>query len=363
MGKNKLFKNIITMILLGCSLSFFSCSKEKKEVSNKKSESFDISETVKVAEKYMDKLVQGDYDACKSFYSEDLKSELLKTPGNLANEVPIMGYKIEESNQVGYSGMIKINVSRASLNTPSATLHQYIMKISKKDDKYVIESIISNNLKETFSKGRSIRIRSKNDVKTNLLVNFSGMPKYAFSKDDKGELFRLKVPMNYFGSSCISYTGEKVCINTTDSKDNYLAVLSVDESLKTIGEEEKKQGDEENSSEVEEVKEKPIGKDIFSLDILKDTKVIHMDFSPDEGFIEVSYERPFYGKFIRIYNTSNGDIIPFSFEEEYNIKNADLEFVKFDKSNVIYKVIPKEKNSVGTLWQLDLKKFKATKVQ
>lgn len=363
MGKNKIFRIIIVIMILSCSVSIFACTKKENENSNKKGKSFDIKETIKVAEDYMDNLMKGDYDACKNLYSEKFKSELIKTSSNMVNEMPIMGYKIEETNQVGYSGMIKIDVTRASLNASYGTLHQYIIKISKIDDKYLIDSIVSTALKETFSKGITMRIRSKDDVNTNLLANFSGIPKYSFSKDDKSEMFKLKVPMQSFGACCISYSGEKVCISTTDLKDVYLAIISVDESLKTQGEENKGTTQDGGKSEGEEVKEKPVGKDIFSLDILRDTKVTHIVFSSDESFIEVSYERPSYGKFIRIYSTSNGDMIPFSFEEEYNIKNNDVEFVKFSKDFAIYKVIPKDNKSMATMWQLNLKDFKSEKIE
>lgn len=365
MDKNKLFRIIIVIMLLSCSVVFFACSKKEKENNNKKANNFDIKETVKVAEDYMDNLMKGDYSACKDLYSDKFKSESKIPPSITVNEMPIMGYKIEETNQVGYSGMIKVDVTRASFNSTYGTLHQYIIKISKKDNKYLIDSIVSNALKETFSKGTTIRIRSKDDVNTNLLTNFSGIPKYAFSKDDKGEMFKLKVPMQSFGPCAISYSGEEVCVSTTDSKDSYLAIISVDESMKTQGDEQKTgTGNSESStSGGEEIKETPVGKNIFSLDMLRGAKVIHIVFSLDESFLEISYERPNYGKFIRIYNTSNGDMISFSFEEEYNIKNNDVEFVKFSKKFAVYKVIPKDNKQMATLWQLDLKDFKSTKIE
>lgn len=347
------------MILAAFSSLFQGCSSKVSSKENSKS-NFDIKDTVRIVDSYMESLMAGDYDKCMSMYTEELQKKTLKDANN---DIPILSYRIDEINEVGRTGMIKVKVSRGIENNPSSVLHEYTFKVVKKDDEYKIDSIVSVPQKEVFQKGSTLRIRDKNNVKTNLLVNISGIPKYAFSKNDKGEMVQIKSPLKNFGLCSFAYLGTKIAISTNDNKDSYICITNIDETQSTAAD--GNQMDNENSEEGNAspgiVKEIPVGKEIISLDIVKNSSVTLMAFSLDEKFIVVSFKTSKNEKYIKVYNASSGELIPFSFEKEYNIKENDLVFAKFEKNFLIYKVVPKD-GSKAAIWQLDLKKFKDEKV-
>src|SRR3712207_8328294 len=77
------------------------------------------------------------------------------------------------------------------------------------------------------------------------------------------------------------------------------------------------------------IKEKPVGKEIVALDILKDSKIEYMVFSKDEKLIAVQYDTNNKSKNIRIYYVNSGDLIPYIFEENYPIDKVNVKFVSF----------------------------------
>ncbi len=101
----------------------------------------------------------------------------------------------------------------------------------------------------------------------------------------------------------LSYSENFIAISTYD-KNSYIGIITIDESKAVQGGQD--QGEQGNQGDqggagggeagqketdiMEEIGEKPIGKEISSLDLLKGSKIDFMVFSPDEKFIAVQYE-------------------------------------------------------------------------
>mgnify|MGYP001587836327 FL=1 len=152
------------------------------------------------------------------------------------------------------------------------------------------------------------------------------------------------------------------------SKNSFIGIVNIDQSLAVQGSaanptEQAGQGG--GSGEI--VKEKPIGKDLISIDLLLDCKVEFMTFSLDEKFLLVQYNKEKTGKYIRVYKVDNGDMIPVNFEKDYPVEKVQIVFSSFGEDTMTYEVIPKpnvnssEADIIGK-WKLDLKTFTVDKL-
>lgn len=360
-------KIVIVIMLIFVSNILISCKNNKKTETKDSSSGFDIKAANNVADTYMKYLIKGDLENSKKLYSKELLKNLTSEE---SKNLKILGYNISEINEIGKSGLFKIKVTRSDLNGTFASLDEYSVKIAKEDTDYKIKE--TNNIvqKEAFSEGNQIRLKNKNNINTNLVIDMDGLPGYAFSRDDKSNIDKIKVPKSKLGIINFGYSGESLAISSYD-KDVFIGIIKLDESLATQATEKKDGGGEEQDKQKEgggsKAREKAIGKEIMPLDILKDCKLETMTFSPGEKFITVQYARPSMGKCIRIYKTDSGDIIPFKFEEKYPIDKVDVVFSSYDKENINFDVIPKkatDKSSSDVIgkWQLNSKDFKAKKM-
>ena len=359
--------------LLCFTLVFFSimistsCGKSKEEPEKEeKKEEFDIKIASNILDTYMGYLIKEDIESAKKLYSK----ELLEKDKGLGNtELKIFGYMTDEINEVGRSGLFKVIVTRANQNKSSCTLDMYNIKVEKEKTDYKISEINSEVEKEAFGQNNTLRNRSKNNIKTNLLIDFEGIPQYTYPKDDIGKLHKVVVPKSNFGIINFAYSGDRIAINTYD-KDSFIGIIKIDESLAAQGGgggDSSGGGGQQGGSSSVGAREIPIGKELTAIDLIFDSKVELLTFSLEEKFILVQYKKPLLGTNIRVYDVASGDLIPVSFEEKFPLGKVDVVFSSFDKDALNFEVVEK-KTTEKTLsqligkWQVDLKKFKMKKL-
>lgn len=361
-------KNVLWSLIIFNMFIFSSCSGNGKVV-EKNDNGFDIKAATNIIDNYMGLLISEDYQGAERLYSKDLVKKSIIDSTTAMN---VRGYNIEETSEIGKLGSFKIKVSRVDTSKSSATLETYSIKVEKSGNDYKISEIKSEMEKEAFVQGGGLRLRDKENVKTNLILDMAGMPQYVYSKDDGGVAFKLETPLNNFGNIAFSYKGDSLGV-TSYGKDVFAGVVKIDEALAAQGTESKSGSGSDggsssgggNSSLM--AKEKPIGKGIVTLDYLKNSKVDFMVFSQDEKFVMLQYTKLGAWNCIRIYESYNGEMIPFKFEEKYAMDKVNIKYSSFGKDVLNYEVIPKsnagkEENQLNGKWQLSLKDFTTKKL-
>ncbi|MCM0647869.1 hypothetical protein NBE98_05695 [Clostridium swellfunianum] len=345
-------KKLMSCILACCIITTFSaCKSEKKKGQTEQGNEFEIKVAQNVVDVYMKALMKEDMENAKKLYTKEL-AEKSKEAGK--SDLKVKGYSVEETSEVGRSGFFKIKVTRMSLDKPVATLEECSVKVVKEGTDYKIDEVKNETEKEAFLEQDTIRVRSKNNIKTNLLIDSSSFPQYAFSKDDKGNLSKQIVPRNKFSVMNFGYEGERIAISSYD-KDSYIGIIKIDESMATQGgggggggegqgEGDQGGGGNKKGSQGSMTREKPIGKEMTSLDLLKDAKIEFMTFSNGEKFLVVQYNKSNLGRCIRIYNTDSGELIKEKFEEKYPYGKVEIVFSSFDKDVVNFEVVQKDMN-------------------
>ena len=356
-------KILCCLIILFYVLSFTACSKKQEEEKTQVN-AFEIKTATNVVNNYMDFIMREDYENGKKLYTKDLLEKISKLP---ISEMKIKGYKVTENNEVGRSGVFKVRVTRTSMVSSSSCLDEYTIKVVKDGAEYRISEIINTPQKEAFVEGLGIRFRDKKNVKTNLIIDEAGLPKYIYSTDDGAKLYKILVPLKEFGSINFSYEGEKLAVSTYKIN-SFIGIVTIDETLAVQGDAGKSEEESSQGSGSEVIaKEKPIGKELLPIDILLNSKVEFMTFSLDEKFLVVQYVKEKVGKYIRVYQVENGDMIPINFEKDYPIEKVQIEFSSFGEGSMTYEVKPKanvsnsETDIIGK-WRLDLENFTVDKL-
>jgi len=336
----------------------------KKEEETAKVNAFEIQTATNVVENYMGFIMKGDYENGKKLYSKELFE---KAPEMPISDMDIKGYKVTESIEVGRSGVFKVRVTRTSMAKALSSLDEYSIKIIKDGAEYKISDIANEPQKEAFVESIGIRFRDKKNVKTNLIIDKAGLPKYVYSNDDAARLYKILVPLKEFSCVNFSYEGDKLAVSTYE-KNSFIGIVYIDESLAVQG---GAQSPTDQSSQGgasgEIAKEKPIGKELIPIDLLLDSKVEFMTFSLDEKFLIVQYNKEKVGRYIRVYKVDNGEMIPVNFEKDYPSEKVEILFSSFGEDSMTYEVISKSKTKgpetdiVGK-WKLDFKDFTVDKL-
>ncbi|APH23320.1 TPA: head-tail adaptor protein [Clostridium botulinum] len=368
-------KKIIIFLIFTTTISLFGCKKNKEDT--KVTNDFDIKIATNLLNSYMESLIEENMEGAQKLYSKKLKKDKIKKENK---DVKIKGYTTEEINEVGKSALFIAKVVSVNVKEPYTSVEEYKIRVIKEENEYKIDEVNISMDKEAFTKNNRIRYRNKNNVKTELIIKPSTLPDYSYAKDDKANIEKLTVPKKNIGPMSLSYSENFIAISTYD-KNSYIGIITIDESKAVQGGQD--QGDQGDQGEqggagggetrqeatdiMEEIGEKPIGKEISSLDLLKGSKIDFMVFSPDEKFIAVQYETSDKTKNTRIYQADNADIIPFKMEDKFPLNKVNVTLSSFATDSIIFNVSSKEKNDKNLTefigkWQLDLKEFKVKKM-
>jgi hypothetical protein len=364
----------VVIVILGITL--VSCKGKANTQQEESQNTFDIKIATNIMETYMQYLKNEDLDNAKKLYSKELSE---KQKDIIKSDLKIEGFKLDEINEVGRSGLFKVRVTRSTPNKSMSILDMYNIKVEKQENEYKINEINSTTEKEAFIENEGIRIRQKNNVKTNLVVDLAGIPNYVYPKDDTASISKAQVPRKSFGMINFAYSGEKIAVSTFD-KDSYIGVIKIDETMATQGGGgsgggggggqgggTQGGGGGGQGGQKTLTRETPVGKEITNIDMLKDVKLDLMNFSLDEKFILVQYDKTGVGKYIRVYDTDSGEMIPVEFEKKFPPDKVDVLFSSFGKD--VLNIEVRSKNATGKeqadligKWQINLKDNKMQKL-
>lgn len=357
-------KYISYILVVFVIFSFMGCS-EKKAENVKEKDNFDIKEASTTVDKYVKFIKNEDFTSGNKLLSDNMKTK----EGSLTkNDLKIMGHKILEMSESNGEGNFKVQIVKSNLNAPETIITESMMTVIKKGMDYKIDKIDNSIKKEIFYRDKMLRLRKEKEVDTNLVIDTQGLPKYAYSKDDKAKMKIETVPKSNFGVIEFGYEGNKIAMTTFDSN-TFVGILMLDDTMITQGNDEQKgQGEQQEEAGGKVLKEVPVGKQLLACDILNNSEVEFMMFSMDEKFLAVQYKtRDNSKRCMRVYGVTSGELIPVMFEEEYPLSKVQVVFDEFQKEKALYKVIPKTEadkdNEYIGKWEMDLKEFKLKKAE
>lgn len=340
---------IIMILSIICIL--VSCSSGKQHNDNE----FNSREAQDVLEKYMDAIELNDLDKAKTFLADE-QLEKLKTPEK--SKLKTSGWNMEDSMLAGSAALFKVSSSSFLDENPYSVVEEISIKVEKIDDKYKISDIGATNIKEAFMDKDEIRLRQKDAVKTQLVIDLEKMPSYTYYKDDVAKFNKIDVPRESFDVISLSFSGNKMAISSSD-KASYVGIVEIEDSVPTEGEEQGQQ----NSGESKKMtpKEIPIGKKITNIDLVDDVKIKEMAFCKREKFLAVQYEGN--EKFLKCYNAESGEVVSKSLEEEFPKSKYDVVFSKFKLDKLIFDVKSKQgEDEKDGNYEMELEDFEIEKL-
>lgn len=343
---------IVGMLLTACTAS----SKEKfddieKEIQEGRVHDFQLKIAENIINNYFLFLLNDNYRNLNQLYSEEIK--VLNIHKNDTN-LKLRGYSIEEMSEIGKSAEFKVRVSYNDIEKPLAMANEYQIRVIKENELYRISQINEIPNKEIFLENNTVRLRDNNAVRSYLIVDDAGIPKYITS-DEKGEKYsKIENNLKKYRSLNLNYNGNKICFSK-EEEDCYLATLDINEVM-LFNKDEKSQS----------AREEPIGDNIKTLDYLKNANVEYAVFSTDNRFLAVQFTHEGV-KRVKIYYASSGEEIPLEIEEKLNLKNINVHFKSFHRDMVNLEVLPldmknlKESNLYG-IWKLEIDNLKFHKI-
>ncbi|WP_291734489.1 hypothetical protein [Clostridium sp.] len=339
----KNIKVILSTILILIINLFVGCSNinEKKE---EKLDLFDVFKGKDLAINYLINIRNGDISSAVN----NCESEILESNINLSEGVSnITGFQLNRAIANSQFAYYIFNVIRDSNIELKSDLEEYIIKVNRNDDNYIISDIKSKSQRELYIKNNAIRIIGEKGGKSSLVISLNNIPKDTYLRENKIMLYKEKVPNNSFGKVVLGFTGKKIAISAIDDKNSYICIAYIDDTLMKSGSD---IVDLNNNSSValseglQEALEKPVTSKVVSVDLLNNCKIDDFIFSKEDDNLAVNYKNEKGLNRLNIYKAEDGEAINTKFKDIFNEYIYNIKAEYFVDNKVIFDVFKSDES-------------------
>lgn len=339
----KNIKVILSTILILIINLFVGCSNinEKKE---EKLDLFDVFKGKDLAINYLINIRNGDISSAVN----NCESEILESNINLSEGVSnITGFQLNRAIANSQFAYYIFNVIRDSNIEPKSDLEEYIIKVNRNDDNYIISDIKSKSQRELYIKNNSIRIIGEKGGKSSLVISLNNIPKDTYLRENKIMLYKEKVPNNSFGKVVLGFTGKKIAISAIDDKNSYICIAYIDDTLMKSGSDIVDLNNNSSlalSEGLQEALEKPVTSKVVSVDLLNNCKIDDFIFSKEDDNLAVNYKNEKGLNRLNIYKAEDGEAINTKFKDIFNEYIYNIKAEYFVDNKVIFDVFKSDQS-------------------
>lgn len=339
----KNIKVILSTILILIINLFVGCSNinEKKE---EKLDLFDVFKGKDLAINYLINIRNGDISSAVN----NCESEILESNINLSEGVSnITGFQLNRAIANSQFAYYIFNVIRNSNIEPKSDLEEYIIKVNRNDDNYIISDIKSKSQRELYIKNNAIRIIGEKGGKSSLVISLNNIPKDTYLRENKIMLYKEKVPNNSFGKVVLGFTGKKIAISAIDDKNSYICIAYIDDTLMKSGSDIVDLNNNSSSAlseGLQEALEKPVTSKVVSVDLLNNCKIDDFIFSKEDDNLAVNYKNEKGLNRLNIYKAEDGEAINTKFKDIFNEYIYNIKADYFVDNKVIFDVFKSDQS-------------------
>lgn len=339
----KNIKVILSTILILIINLFVGCSNinEKKE---EKLDLFDVFKGKDLAINYLINIRNGEISSAVN----NCESEILESNINLSEGVSnITGFQLNRAIANSQFAYYIFNVIRDSNIEPKSDLEEYIIKVNRNDDNYIISDIKSKSQRELYIKNNAIRIIGEKGGKSSLVISLNNIPKDTYLRENKIMLYKEKVPNNSFGKVVLGFTGKKIAISAIDDKNSYICIAYIDDTLMKSGSDIVDLNNNSSSAlseGLQEALEKPVTSKVVSVDLLNNCKIDDFIFSKEDDNLAVNYKNEKGLNRLNIYKAEDGEAINTKFKDIFNEYIYNIKADYFVDNKVIFDVFKSDQS-------------------
>lgn len=339
----KNIKVILSTILILIINLFVGCSNinEKKE---EKLDLFDVFKGKDLAINYLINIRNGDISSAVN----NCESEILESNINLSEGVSnITGFQLNRAIANSQFAYYIFNVIRDSNIELKSDLEEYIIKVNRNDDNYIISDIKSKSQRELYIKNNAIRIIGEKGGKSSLVISLNNIPKDTYLRENKIMLYKEKVPNNSFGKVVLGFTGKKIAISAIDDKNSYICIAYIDDTLMKSGSDIVDLNNNSSSAlseGLQEALEKPVTSKVVSVDLLNNCKIDDFIFSKEDDNLAVNYKNEKGLNRLNIYKAEDGEAINTKFKDIFNEYIYNIKADYFVDNKVIFDVFKSDQS-------------------
>lgn len=338
-------------------LLIFSCIGCEGRNKNTNISFFELNKASDVADNYIKDICLGNMEKANEVVDNKLKniSEFDKI-----NQNKIRGFKLDAIEEGVEHAFFKYLVCRGKDDDSRVDLDTIAIKVAKKQEDYVVESIQAQNVSQVYKEEDLLRIKNSEIGKSEVLIRKQDLPKDVYPKKSEVVLNKESIITEQFDKLAIGFGGNMVGLTSKGQGKTLIALATVKQQNATIT---KEQNNEGIDIAIEDALEKPIVNTLTDYDILDGYEVERILFSSDDTEMIVQAKGGNGASKIRIYRNPTGELLKYNFQTIFPEDKFTVSIKMLNKEGVFINVESLEgTNEADGEYKIDLKEQKINKM-
>lgn len=325
MNIDKLMKSLIIILL---SIIMIGCNKDKLSYTE---ESFEIDQATNVGKEYL-----------KEYAIDEVNN--------------IVAYSIEGISESSDSVVLKYKIIKQDDNNLRVSIDDMNIKVIKDNKKYSVSEVRASQLDEVYESNNNLRYRNTEIGISEILVRAKDLPDSVYLQNSSVNTDKVYISNNQYNRLTININGDKIGLITDTDQGKLITFMQVNNDKTTDGEIIESEI-EDNNTDFQDTKEKPIATNVTAYDLIQTDNIDKIAMTTEGDYLLIEYNN-----IINIYRIPEGDKIDVGLQQLFPGEKYTMSISLINDDGVFINVKNNDTNDIE-IYRMDIKSNKIIKAK
>ena len=325
MNIDKLMKSLIIILL---SIIMIGCNKDNLSYTE---ESFEIDQATNVGKEYL-----------KEYAIDEVNN--------------IVAYSIEGISESSDSVVLKYKIIKQDDNNLRVSIDDMNIKVIKDNKKYSVSEVRASQLDEVYESNNNLRYRNTEIGISEILVRAKDLPDSVYLQNSSVNTDKVYISNNQYNRLTININGDKIGLITDTDQGKLITFMQVNNDKTTDGEIIESEI-EDNNTDFQDTKEKPIATNVTAYDLIQTDNIDKIAMTTEGDYLLIEYNN-----IINIYRIPEGDKIDVGLQQLFPGEKYTMSISLINDDGVFINVKNNDTNDIE-IYRMDIKSNKIIKAK
>lgn len=268
----------------------------------------------------------------------------------------IVAYSIEGISESSDSVVLKYKIIKQDDNNLRVSIDDMNIKVIKDNKKYSVSEVKASQLDEVYESNNNLRYRNTEIGISEILVRAKDLPDSVYPQNSSVNTDKVYISNNQYNRLTININGDKIGLITDTDQGKLITFMQVNNDKTTDGEIIESEI-EDNNTDFQDTKEKPIATNVTAYDLIQTDNIDKIAITTEGDYLLIEYNN-----IINIYRIPEGDKIDVGLQQLFPGEKYTMSISLINDDGVFINVKNNDTNDIE-IYRMDIKSNKIIKAK
>lgn len=268
----------------------------------------------------------------------------------------IVAYSIEGISESSDSVVLKYKIIKQDDNNLRVSIDDMNIKVIKDNNKYSVSEVKASQLDEVYESNNNLRYRNTEIGISEILVRAKDLPDSVYPQNSSVNTDKVYISNNQYNRLTININGDKIGLITDTDQGKLITFMQVNNDKTTDGEIIESEI-EDNNTDFQDNKEKPIATNVTAYDLIQTDNIDKIAITTEGDYLLIEYNN-----IINIYRIPEGEKIDVGLQKLFPGEKYTMSICLINDDGVFINVKNNDTNDIE-IYRMDIKSNKIIKAK